>query len=543
MPHHLTGLPRAVFDPEQRRRENCPLRGVSAKGESTLQRDLPHFRELSDFLHFLDSQGQLRRIRERVSVVHEITDIHRRVIADDGPALLFEQPVKADGSPSPIPLVTNLFGTIERVAWGMGIKPERLGTLGDLMAELRAPRPPRDLKEALQKLPLARAALSTRPRLRASAPVQEYVATGADIDLGVLPAQICWPGEPAPLLTWPLVITAPPSSTAPESENVGVYRMQVLGRDRAIMRWLAHRGGARHHRQWQVLGRDMPVAVVIGADPATILSAVLPLPETVSELRFAGILRGERPDLAECLTVPLSVPAGAEIVIEGFVSATETAPEGPYGDHTGYYNAIEHFPVLQVTAITTRRAPLYLSTFTGRAPDEPSRIGEALNRLFVPVIRQQFPEVTDCHLPSEACSYRIAIAAIKKRYPGQARRIMLGLWSMLPQFSYTKLLIMVDDDIDIRDWRSVMWAVATRSDASRDLLQLADSPIDYLDFASPKPGLGGKLGIDATNKIGAETVRAWGEVLAMDPAVTSRIDALWPKLALGNALSSPSQPT
>jgi 4-hydroxy-3-polyprenylbenzoate decarboxylase len=505
-----------------------------------LQRDLPHFRELSDFLRFLESRGQLRRIRERVSVVHEITEIHRRVIANDGPALLFEQPVMADGSPSAMPLLTNLFGTVERVAWGMGIRPERLAELGSLMAELRTPRPPRDLKEALQKLPLARAALSTRPRLRASAPVQECVAMGADIDLNALPAQICWPSEPAPLLTWPLVITAPPLPSAAEQENVGVYRMQVLGRDRAIMRWLAHRGGARHHQQWQALGRDMPVAIVIGADPATILSAVLPLPETVSELRFAGILRGERPDLTECLTVPLSVPTAAEIVIEGFVSATETAPEGPYGDHTGYYNAVENFPVVQVTAITTRRAPLYLSTFTGRAPDEPSRIGEALNQLFVPVIRQQFPEVTDCHLPSEACSYRIAIAAIRKRYPGQARRIMLGLWSMLPQFNYTKLLIVVDDDIDIRDWRAVMWAVATRSDASRDLVQLANTPIDYLDFASPKPGLGGKLGIDATNKIGAETERAWGQVLAMDPAVATRIDALWPKLGLSNALSSQS---
>lgn len=498
-----------------------------------MQRDVPRFRDLSDFLRFIESRGQLRRIREKISVVHEITEIHRRVLEAHGPALLFEQPVKADGEPSEMPLLTNLFGTVERIAWGMGIAPDRLEQLGALMAELRAPRPPNGIKDAFDKLPLARAALATRPRTRAAAPVQDCVTMGPDIDLTRLPVQICWPGEPAPLITWPLVITVPPASaTADQEENVGVYRMQVLGRDRAIIRWLAHRGGARHHQQWKAAGRDMPVAIVIGADPATILAAVLPLPETMSELRFAGILRGERPDLAPCLTVPLAIPAEAEIVIEGFVSATETAPEGPYGDHTGYYNSVEEFPVMRVTAITTRRQPVYLSTFTGRPPDEPSRIGEALNRLFVPLIRQQFPEVTDCWLPPEACSYRIAVAAIKKRYPGQARRLMLGLWSMLPQFSYTKLLIVVDDDIDIRDWRAVMWAVSTRSDASRDLVTLTDTPIDYLDFASPKSGLGGKLGIDATTKIPPETDREWGVPLAMDPAVVARVDAMWSSLGL-----------
>ncbi len=502
-----------------------------------MQRDVPRFRELSDFLRFVESQGQLRRIRDNVSVVHEVTEIHRRVVSDCGPVLLFEQPVKADGIPSEMPLLTNLFGTVERVAWGLGVKPERLEELGELMAELRAPRPPQTLKEAWRKLPLARAALATRPRARPTAPAQECVATGESVDLSALPAQICWPGEPAPLITWPLVITAPAEACTSEQENVGVYRMQVLSRDRAIIRWLAHRGGARHHQQWKALGRDMPVAVVIGADPATILSAVLPLPETISELRFAGILRGERPDLVSCRTVPLSVPAEAEIVIEGVVSETETAPEGPYGDHTGYYNAVEAFPVLKVTAITARRHPLYLSTFTGRPPDEPSRIGEALNRLFVPLMRQQFPEVVDCFLPPEACSYRIAIAAIKKRYPGQAKRVMLGLWSMLPQFTYTKLLIVVDDDIEIRDWRAVMWAVATRSDSSRDLVTLADTPIDYLDFASPKSGLGGKLGIDATTKIGPETERIWGEPLTMDPAVTARVDSMWPQLGLAEPLN------
>lgn len=501
-----------------------------------LQRDVPRFRDLSDFLRLIEGRGQLRRIREKVSVVHEITEIHRRVLDAHGPALLFEQPVKADGSPSEMPLLTNLFGTVERIAWGMGITPDRLGELGELMAELRAPRPPHGIRDALDKLPLARAALATRPRRRAAAPVQDRVAMGPDIDLARLPVQICWPGEPAPLITWPLVITVPPeSATADQEENVGVYRMQVLGRDRAIIRWLAHRGGARHHLQWKAIGRDMPVAIAIGADPATILAAVLPLPETLSELRFSGILRGERPDLAPCLTVPLAIPAEAEIVIEGFVSATETAPEGPYGDHTGYYNSVAQFPVMRVTAITSRRQPVYLSTFTGRPPDEPSRIGEALNQLFVPLIRQQFPEVTDCWLPPEACSYRIAIAAIRKRYPGQARRLMLGLWSMLPQFSYTKLLIVVDDDIDIRDWRAVMWAVSTRSDSSRDLVTLTDTPIDYLDFASPKSGLGGKLGIDATTKIPPETDRDWGAPLTMDPAVVARVDAMWASLGLSGA--------
>jgi 4-hydroxy-3-polyprenylbenzoate decarboxylase len=485
-----------------------------------LRRDVPYFQDLHDFLGFLESKGQLRRIREKVSVVHDVTEIHRRVLQEEGPALLFESPVRADGVSSDMPLLTNLFGTIERVAWGFGVRQDRLRELGELMAELRAPRPPQSLIDAWRKLPLARAALATRPRTISAAPVQECIATGDAIDLGMLPAQVCWPGEPAPLITWPLVLTAPPEPAAAGQDNMGVYRMQV-------------RGGARHHDQWKRLGRDMPVAVVIGADPATILAAVLPAPEAVSELRLAGMLRGQRPDLVRCATVPLSVPAAAEIVIEGFVSATETAPEGPYGDHTGYYNSVEEFPVLRVTALTRRRSPVYLSTFTGRPPDEPSRIGEALNHLFLPLVQQQFPEVIDLWLPPEACSYRIAVVAISKRYPGQARRLMLGLWSMLPQLTYTKFLIVVDGDIDVRDWRAVMWAVATRSDSSRDLVTLTATPIDYLDFASPKPGLGGKLGIDATTKMPPETERTWGDVLAMDPAVVARVDAMWPDLGLG----------
>ncbi|SEG50219.1 UbiD family decarboxylase [Bosea lathyri] len=498
-------------------------------------RNLPRFRDLSAFLAYLDAAGQLRRIAEPVSVVHEITEIHRRIIAQDGPALLFERPLRPDGTVSPIPLLTNLFGTVERVAWGLGRTPDNLSALGRLLAGLREPRPPRGLAEAWRALPLARAALSMRPRSGCRAAVQEQVFQGNAIDLTALPVQLCWPAEPAPLITWPLVITTPPEPSPEDECNVGVYRMQVLGRDRAILRWLANRGGARHHAQWQRLGREMPVAVVIGADPATILSAVLPLPETISEMRFSGLLRGERPALTNCVSVPLAVPAAAEIVIEGLVSPDETAPEGPFGDHTGYYNAVEPFPVMRVTAVTMRRAPLYLSTFTGRAPDEPSRIGEALNVLFLPLLQWQFPEVVDFWLPPEACSYRIAVVAIAKRYPGQARRLMLGLWSMLPQFSYTKLVIIVDADIDPRDWAQVMWAVATRADASRDLVTLSDTPIDYLDFASPKPGLGGKLGIDATNKLPPETEREWGRPMAMDPKVSARIDALWPALGLGAA--------
>jgi 4-hydroxy-3-polyprenylbenzoate decarboxylase len=498
-------------------------------------RDLPRFRDLSAFLAHLDAAGQLRRIAEPVSVVHEITEIHRRVIAAEGPALLFERPVQPDGSVSPIPLLTNLFGTVERVAWGLGVEVRNLPALGGRLAELREPRPPRGLAEAWQALPLARAALSMRPREHRRPPVQELVFRGEAIDLTALPVQLCWPGEPAPLITWPLMLTAPPELSPEDEGNLGVYRMQVLGRDRAILRWLAHRGGARHHAQWRRLGREMPVAVVIGADPATILSAVLPLPETVPEIRFSGLLRGERPALTPCVSVPLSVPAEAEIVIEGLVSPDETAPEGPFGDHTGYYNAVESFPVMRVTAVTMRRGPLYLSTFTGRAPDEPSRIGEALNVLFLPLLKRQFPEVVDVWLPPEACSYRIAVVAMSKRYPGQARRLMLGLWSLLPQFSYTKLVIVVDADINPRDWAQVMWAVATRADASRDLVTLTDTPIDYLDFASPKPGLGGKLGIDATNKLPPETEREWGRPMAMDPQVVARIDELWPALGLAPA--------
>lgn len=494
------------------------------------ERVLPAFADLRGFVDALDRRGHLKRIREPVSLVHEITEIHRRTIAANGPALLFEQPVDAEGRACAMPVLVNLFGTLERIAWGMGLEPQAMPALGAALAALREPSVPVNLGDAMRKLMMLQAGLSMRSRWIANAPAQQRVFTGDAIDLGALPIQWCWPDEPAPLITWPLVITRAPDD--PADINVGVYRMQVLGRDRAILRWLPQRGGARHHRMWQAAGRDMPVAVAIGADPATILAAVMPLPETMSELAFSGLLRRDRVELARGRSVDLPVPAHAEIVIEGLVSASEQADEGPYGDHTGYYNGVEPFPVMQVTALTRRRAPIYLSTYTGRPPDEPSRLGEAMMPLFVPIVRRVFPEILDLWLPPEACSYRTMVVAIDKRYPGQARRVMMGLWSMLPQFSYTKLIIAVDGDISVRSWADVVWALSTRFDAPRDLVVIPDTPVDYLDFASPKSGLGGKLGLDATTKIAPETDRTWGRVLDMTPAVKARIDALWPGLGI-----------
>lgn len=500
------------------------------------------YRTLGDFLAALDAAGQLARIDEPVSTVLEVTELHRRVIERQGPVLRFERPIKADGTTSSIPLVTNLFGTVERVALALGGGGrERLLSVGRLLAELRQPTPPSNFGAALRQWPLARAALNSRPAIVTRAAVQSDVRQGAEIDLGRFPVQTCWPGEPAPLITWPIVITRPPGPVDASTHNWGIYRMQVTGRDSAIVRWLAHRGGAKHFREWQASGTPMPIAVAIGADPATLLAAVTPVPETMSEASFAGLLRGERTRLCKAVTVPLLVPAEAEIVLEGYVAPSDTALEGPYGDHTGYYNAAEHYPVMRLTAVTTRAAPVYLSTFTGRAPDEPAVLSEALNDVFLPLIQQQFPEITDCWLPPEASSYRIAVVAIAKRYPGHARRIMLGLWSMLPQFNYTKLVIVVDDDIDARNWRDVMWAVATRADAGRDLVIMTDTPIDVLDFASPLPGLGGKLGIDATRKIGAETTRCWGERLAMDKATCQRVDSLAQRLT--NLFERSDKPT
>ncbi|MDP4032149.1 MAG: UbiD family decarboxylase [Pseudorhodobacter sp.] len=496
-------------------------------------RTLPAFPDLRAFLTWAQSAGDLTTITDPVSVRHQMTAVHARVLQAGGPVLRFDQPVLASGQRAEMPVIANLFGTTARVAAGLGLTLDRVGDLGEFLAALRAPAPVEGMRDALSRWPMLRAALATRPKLRSRAPVQEVVSEGARVDLTALPVQTAWPGDVGPLLTWPVVLTRPAGS-APDAltrYNAGVYRAQVLGRDRLILRWLAHRGGAAHHRTWQKTGAPMPVAVVLGADPAMLLAAALPLPETVSELGFSGVLRGTRTEMVAARTVPLMVPALAEIVLEGWVHPTETAPEGPYGDHTGYYNSVEPFPVMQITAISHRRNPLYLSTYTGRPPDEPSIIAEVFNDLALPLMRQQIPEMRDLWLPPAACSYRIAVVSIDKRYPGQARRVMLALWGMLAQFSYTKMVIVVDADINPRNWDDIAWALATRMDPSRDVLMLDRTPMDYLDFASPEPGLAGKIGFDATTKIGAECTRDWGQVMTQSPEAEAFADALLAQMA------------
>ena len=488
----------------------------------------------------LESQGELVRVREPVSTVLEMTEIQTRLLATGGPAVLFENPIRADGQRSSIPCLVNLFGTVKRVAMGVTLQGRERTTardlreVGELLAFLRQPEPPRGFREAFDMLPLARTVMSMRPNVVKRAPVQDVVFTGADIDLNALPIQSCWPGEPAPLITWPLIVTKGPSQAREDDFNLGIYRMQVLGKDRAIMRWLAHRGGAQHYARHKKAGarEPLPACVVLGADPGTILAAVTPVPDTLSEYQFAGLLRGAKVDLVPAKTVPLMVPAEAEIVLEGHVLLDEFADEGPYGDHTGYYNSVERFPVFQVSAVTMRRDPIYLTTFTGRPPDEPSVLGEALNEVFIPLIRQQFPEIVDFWLPPEGCSYRIAVVSMKKAYPGHAKRVMLGVWSYLRQFMYTKWVVVVDDDIDARSWPDVMWAISTRMDPARDITVIENTPIDYLDFASPESGLGSKIGLDATNKLSPETHREWGVQIRMDPAVVETVTEKWPRLGL-----------
>ncbi|MFM2128944.1 MAG: hypothetical protein RL477_490, partial [Pseudomonadota bacterium] len=466
---------------------------------------------LRDFLDFLHSRQALARIGAPVSPVLEMTEIGTRLIASGGPAVLFETlagPGAPYGAPYPRRALANLFGATDRVAWAMGREFSELRALGEALAFLHHPEPPANLKEAVAMLPTLRLALHKNPRTVAKAPCQEVVLRGSDIDLARIPIQTCWPGEPAPLITFPLVVTAAPGAR-PEDANLGIYRMQVMGRDRTLMRWLTHRGGAQHltqqrAQQGKTSTAPLPVACVIGADPATTIAAVTPIPEKVSEYAFAGLIRGRRTELADCVSVPLKVPASAEMVIEGHVSLTETAPEGPYGDHTGYYNSVERFPVFTVSAITMREDPIYHTTFTGRPPDEPSMLAQALNEVFVPMLIRQFPEIVDFYLPPEACSYRIAVVSIRKQYPGHAKRVMMGIWSFLRQFLYTKYVIVVDEGINVRDWNDVMWAVSTKMDPGRDITIVNDTPIDYLDFASPVPGLGGKAGLDATDKIGPE---------------------------------------
>ena len=508
-----------LFDKSQRQCVAGPIAGHD-QPRSPLIRTLPPFPDLRAFLAWADGEGQLARIAEPVALRHEMTAVQLQALRAGGPVLRFDHAVNERDEQAAMPVICNLLGTRERVAAGLGLAPSAIGTFGAFLADLRSPAPIEGMRDALSRWPMFKAALFTRPRVVRQAPVQQERLP----DLAALPAQTPWPGDAGPLVTWPVVITRPHGSDPGDTAryNLGVYRSQIIGPDRLILRWLAHRGGAAHARSWAQAGEPMPVALALGADPAILLASALPLPETVSELSFSGVLRGARTQLAAALTVPLMVPAAAEIVIEGWVHPGETAPEGPFGDHTGYYNAVEPFPVMRVERITHRRDPLYLSTVTGRPPDEPSVIGEVFNELTLPVIQAQIPEIRDLWLPPAACSYRMAVVSIAKRYPGQARRVMMALWGMLPQFSYTKVIVAVDEDIDARDWNDVAWAIATRMDPARDVMVIDGTPMDYLDFASPREGLAGKLGIDATTKIGGETSRTWGELMVPDPSHVAR---------------------
>ncbi|WP_373508409.1 4-hydroxy-3-polyprenylbenzoate decarboxylase [Thiocapsa sp.] len=485
------------------------------------------YRDLRDFIDQLEQRGELKRIREEVDPYLEVTEICDRTLRAGGPALVFE---RAKGSK--MPLLGNLFGTTRRVALGMGEESvEALREVGKLLAFLKEPDPPKGMKEAWQSLPIFKKVLDMAPKVRRNPPCQEVEFSGEQVDLGRLPIQHCWPGDAARLITWGLVITKGPEKAR---HNLGIYRMQVLGRNRVIMRWLAHRGGALDFRDWQRAhpGKPFPVTVALGADPATILGAVTPVPDTLSEYAFAGLLRGSRTELAVCKESDLQVPASAEIVLEGHIYPDDTAPEGPFGDHTGYYNEIGEFPVFTIERITQRREPIYHSTYTGRPPDEPAILGVALNEVFVPILQKQFPEIRDFYLPPEGCSYRLAVVSIKKQYPGHAKRVMMGVWSFLRQFMYTKFVIVVDDDVCTRDWTDVIWAMTTRMDPARDTVMIENTPIDYLDFASPVSGLGSKIGFDATNKWPGETTREWGSPILMDEAVRERVDGIWDSLGI-----------
>ncbi|MEZ5665347.1 MAG: UbiD family decarboxylase [Burkholderiaceae bacterium] len=492
------------------------------------------YRDLREFLAQLEADGELRRVREPVSPHLEMTALCDRVLRAGGPALLFEQPTGHT-----MPVLGNLFGTTARIARAMGVdSPADLRRFGQLLARLKEPEAPRGLRDVAGLGAMARSLWHMSPAQIRHAPCQAVVIEGDDVDLARLPIQHCWPGDVAPLITWGLVITQGPHKPR---QNLGIYRQQVLSRNQLVMRWLAHRGGALDFRDHGRLypDRAYPVAVAIGADPATILGAVTPVPDNLSEYQFAGLLRGARTEVVKAIGVPLRVPAHAEIVLEGHIhpdpshpSGWQHALEGPYGDHTGYYNEQAEFPVLTVDRITHRSDPVYHSTYTGKPPDEPAMLAVAMNELFIPLLQRQFPEVTDFHLPPEACSYRLAVVAIRKAYAGHARRIMMGVWSHLRQFMYTKFIVVVDDDIDVRDWREVIWAITTRMDPARDSFTIDQTPIDYLDFASPESGLGSKMGLDATHKWPGETRREWGRTLHMDPCVTARMDALAGQLGL-----------
>ena len=485
------------------------------------------YRDLRDFIAQLEKLGELKRIGAEVDPHLEMTEVCDRVLRAGGPALLFERP-----KGHAMPVLANLFGTPRRVALGMGAEsPAALRDVGRLLATLKEPEPPRGLKDAWDKLPLLKKVLDMAPKEVSSAPCQEIVREGQDVDLGRLPIQTCWPNDAAPLITWGLVVTRGPLK---RRQNLGIYRQQVIAPNKVIMRWLPHRGGALDFRDHSLKhpGQPFPVAVALGADPATILGAVTPVPDALSEYQFAGLLRGAKTEVVKCLGSELQVPASAEIVLEGVIHPNETAVEGPFGDHTGYYNEQAVFPVFTIERMTMRREPIYHSTYTGKPPDEPAMLGVALNEVFVPLLQKQFPEIVDFYLPPEGCSYRLAVVSMKKQYPGHAKRVMFGIWSFLRQFMYTKFIIVVDDDIDVRAWPEVVWALTTRVDAARDTLIAHNTPIDYLDFASPVAGLGSKMGIDATNKWPGETAREWGRVIAQDAAVKRRVDDLWKELGL-----------
>ncbi|MBS3954654.1 4-hydroxy-3-polyprenylbenzoate decarboxylase [Methylicorpusculum oleiharenae] len=483
------------------------------------------YHDLRDFIRQLEKQGELKRIQYPADPVLEITEICSRTLEQQGPALLFEKP-----KGHTIPLLGNLFGTPHRVAMGMGADSvEALREIGKLLAYLKEPEPPKGFRDALDKIPVFKQVLNMAPKIVRSPPCQEVVLEGDEIDLANYPIQTCWPEDAAPLITWALVITKGPYK---ERQNLGIYRQQVIGKNKVIMRWLAHRGGALDFKEWQEAhpGQPFPVTVALGADPATILGAVTPIPDSLSEYAFAGLLRGSKTELANCLCNNLQVPASAEIVLEGFIYPGETAPEGPYGDHTGYYNEVDDFPVFTIEKITQRHDPIYHSTYTGKPPDEPAVLGVALNEVFVPILQKQFPEIVDFYLPPEGCSYRLAVISIKKQYPGHAKRVMLGLWSFLRQFMYTKFVIVVDDDISPREWKEVIWAMTTRMDPTRDITLLDNTPIDYLDFASPVSGLGSKAGFDATNKWPGETNREWGRPIVMSKEIIQQVDRIWDEL-------------
>ena len=485
------------------------------------------YKDLRDFIAQLEAQGELKRIQQEVDPYLEMTEICDRVLRAEGPALLFEN---VKGSSTPV--LGNLFGTPKRVAMGMGEdKVEALREIGKLLAMLKEPSPPKGMKDAWKQLPMFKKVLDMAPKKIKNAACQQNVIEVDDVDLKNIPVQTCWPGDAGPLITWGLVITRGPEKPR---QNLGIYRMQVIGKNRVIMRWLAHRGGALDFRDWQQKhpGEPFPISVALGADPATILGAVTPVPDTLSEYAFAGLLRGSRTELTQCVGNDLQVPASAEFVLEGHLHPNDNAPEGPFGDHTGYYNEVDEFPVFTIDRITHRDKPIYHSTYTGRPPDEPAILGVALNEVFVPLLQKQFPEITDFYLPPEGCSYRMAVVSIKKQYPGHAKRVMFGVWSFLRQFMYTKFVVVVDDDVNTRDWKDVIWAMTTRMDPVRDTTLVENTPIDYLDFASPISGLGGKMGMDATNKMPGETNREWGTPIVMDAEVKARVDAMWESLGL-----------